>query len=257
MGKRVDFSARSVVSPDPNLYLDELGVPKSIAVNLTFPETVTPLNIERLKQLVVNGPTEWPGAKHIIRNDGKAFDLRYTQNREDIQLDYGYVVERHIVNGDYVIFNRQPSLHRMSMMGHRIRILPYSTFRLNLSVTTPYNADFDGDEMNMHVPQTYDTCGNPEHHARSEANHFSPGQQASDGDCVGFLNGGQALHSEEHLFDASRRDEPAPTDRPLGRRPPLARYFKAGSTMDWKTNHVPGLALSQFGKEVQCLQRSG
>jgi DNA-directed RNA polymerase II subunit RPB1 len=84
MGKRVDFSARTVVSPDPNLAVDELGVPRSIAMNLTFPETVTPLNIDRLKNLVVNGPTEWPGAKNIIRTDGKEFDLRYTKNREDI-----------------------------------------------------------------------------------------------------------------------------------------------------------------------------
>jgi DNA-directed RNA polymerase II subunit RPB1 len=78
--------------------------------------------------------------------------LRYIQNRHEVQLDYGMVVERHIVDGDYVVFNRQPTLHRMSMMGHKIKILPYSSFRLNLSVTTPYNADFDGDEMNMHVP---------------------------------------------------------------------------------------------------------
>ncbi len=70
MGKRVEFSARTVVSPDPNLSVDELGVPMSIALNLTFPEVVTPLNIDKLKKLVINGPTEWPGAKNVIRNDG-------------------------------------------------------------------------------------------------------------------------------------------------------------------------------------------
>ena len=70
MGKRVDFSARTVVSPDPNLAIDELGVPLSIAINLTFPEVVTPLNIQKMKELVINGPTEWPGAKNVIRNDG-------------------------------------------------------------------------------------------------------------------------------------------------------------------------------------------
>jgi len=157
MGKRVDFSARTVITPDPNLALDELGVPKSVALNLTFPETVTPLNIERLKKLVTNGPTEWPGAKILKRVDGQEFDLRFTQNRDHITLDIGYIVERHLIDGDLVVFNRQPTLHRMSMMGHRIRILPYSSFRLNLSVTRPYNADFDGDEMNMHVPQTYES----------------------------------------------------------------------------------------------------
>lgn len=157
MGKRVDFSARTVITPDPNLALDELGVPKSVALNLTFPETVTPNNLDRLKKLIEIGPTEWPGAKILRRTDGQEFDLRYTQNRESITLDIGYIVERHLVDGDLVIFNRQPTLHRMSMMGHRIKVLPYSSFRLNLSVTRPYNADFDGDEMNMHVPQTYES----------------------------------------------------------------------------------------------------
>lgn len=72
-------------------------------------------------------------------------------------LNKGDDVARHLLAGDPVIFNRQPSLHKMSMMGHRIRVFPYSTFRLNLTVTTPYNADFDGDEMNMHVPQSFET----------------------------------------------------------------------------------------------------
>ena len=158
MGKRVDYSARSVISPDPNLQVDELGVPLSIAMNLTFPEVVTDLNIERLKKLVSNGPTKYPGAKMIKSNDGKTvIDLRYCKNTTDEHLEKGYIVERHMQNGDYVIFNRQPSLHKMSMMGHRVHILPYSTFRLNLSVTTPYNADFDGDEMNMHLPQSLES----------------------------------------------------------------------------------------------------
>ena len=158
MGKRVDYSARSVISPDPNLQVDELGVPLSIAMNLTFPEVVTDLNMDRLKKLVQNGPTKYPGAKMIKSNDGKTvIDLRYCKNTTDEHLEKGFIVERHMQNGDYVIFNRQPSLHKMSMMGHRVHILPYSTFRLNLSVTTPYNADFDGDEMNMHLPQSLES----------------------------------------------------------------------------------------------------
>ena len=157
MGKRVDYSARSVISPDPNLQVDELGVPLSIAMNLTFPGVVTDLNIEKLKNLVINGPTKYPGANMIISNDGRTIDLKYSMNRTDEHLEKGYIVERHMQNGDYVIFNRQPSLHKMSMMGHRVHILPYSTFRLNLSVTTPYNADFDGDEMNLHLPQSLES----------------------------------------------------------------------------------------------------
>eukprot|EP01117_Protostelium_nocturnum_P012755 TRINITY_DN4718_c0_g2_i1.p1 TRINITY_DN4718_c0_g2~~TRINITY_DN4718_c0_g2_i1.p1 ORF type:complete len:1744 (-),score=622.93 TRINITY_DN4718_c0_g2_i1:65-5296(-) len=157
MGKRVDFSARTVITADPNLSIDQLGVPRSIALNLTYPEIVTPFNIQKMRDLVQNGPTVHPGAKYIIRDDGQRLDLRYIKKASDTHLEYGYKVERHIQDGDLVIFNRQPSLHKMSMMGHRIKVMPYSTFRLNLSVTTPYNADFDGDEMNMHVAQTLET----------------------------------------------------------------------------------------------------
>ncbi|KAH3765593.1 RNA polymerase II largest subunit [Pelomyxa schiedti] len=157
MGKRVDFSARTVITPDPNISIDQVGVPRSIARNMTFPERVTPQNIERLQQLIRNGPQEHPGAMYIIRDDGQKIDLARSHKPNDSYLNYGYIVERHIQDGDYVVFNRQPSLHKMSMMGHRIKIMPYSSFRLNLSVTTPYNADFDGDEMNLHVPQSLET----------------------------------------------------------------------------------------------------
>ena len=156
MGKRVDFSARSVISPDPNLELDELGVPEKIATNLSIPEHVTTFNIKFLSKLV-NKPNpydSWPGAKTIKRkSDGQIISLKHIDSI-NFKLELGDIVNRHLVNGDIVLFNRQPSLHRMSMMAHRVRVMPYSTFRLNVSVTTPYNADFDGDEMNMHVPQS-------------------------------------------------------------------------------------------------------
>lgn len=157
MGKRVDFSARTVITPDPNLMLHEVGVPFSIAQNLTFPEVVTAFNIADMKMLVENGPEVYPGAKYIQRDDGFKVNLGYVANRSDLQLEIGYTVIRHIRDGDFVLFNRQPSLHKMSIMGHRIRVMHYSTFRLNLSVTSPYNADFDGDEMNLHVPQSHQT----------------------------------------------------------------------------------------------------
>jgi len=154
MGKRVNFSGRTVITADPNLMLDEVGVPRSIAMNLTYPEVVTRFNFEKMKELVMNGPDAYPGAKYVIRNDETRIDLGYLKSRADFDLNIGMKVVRHIVDGDCVLFNRQPSLHKMSIMGHRVRVLPYSTFRLNLSVTSPYNADFDGDEMNMHVPQS-------------------------------------------------------------------------------------------------------
>ncbi|KAI5303594.1 hypothetical protein KEM56_007384 [Ascosphaera pollenicola] len=155
MGKRVDFSARTVITGDPNLSLDEVGVPVSIARTLTYTEVVTPYNISKLVQMVNNGPNIHPGAKYIIRPTGEKLNLvgNKTPNPGRL-LQYGFKVERHILDGDVILFNRQPSLHKESMMAHRVRVMPYSTFRLNLSVTTPYNADFDGDEMNLHVPQS-------------------------------------------------------------------------------------------------------
>ncbi|EQB60117.1 rna polymerase ii largest subunit [Vairimorpha apis BRL 01] len=155
MGKRVDFSARSVITPDANISLIELGVPVEIAKIHTFPEAITSYNIHKLSELVSNGPNEYPGANYVIRSDGQRIDLKF--NRSDIKLEEGYIVERHMQNGDIVLFNRQPSLHKMSMMGHYVRVMEGKTFRLNLSVTTPYNADFDGDEMNLHMPQSHNS----------------------------------------------------------------------------------------------------
>ena len=154
MGKRVDFSARSVITPDPNIDLDELGVPEEIAMNLTFPETVSVYNRDRLMTYVRNGPYKHPGSKSVfLKVEKRPVNLKFI-NPELIDLKEGDVVNRHLIDGDVVLFNRQPSLHKASMECHRIKVLPYSTFRLNVSATKPYNADFDGDEMNMHVPQS-------------------------------------------------------------------------------------------------------
>jgi DNA-directed RNA polymerase beta' subunit len=160
-GKRVEFSARSVITPDPNISIAELGMPVKIAMNLTFPERVTPYNITKMYKLIQNvgqnGEELHPGAKTIVRPDGRMISLRHV-NRKEIVLHVGDIVNRHIMDGDLVLFNRQPTLHRMSMMGHRVKVLPYNTFRLNVSVTAPYNADFDGDEMNAHIPQSYESA---------------------------------------------------------------------------------------------------
>ncbi len=155
VGKRTNFSARTVISPDPMLDIDEVGVPIDIAMKLTVPERVTEWNMTYLKKFVERGPKEYPGANYIVRPDEKRkkiTDETKEQLLEEIQP--GYVVERHLMNGDIAIFNRQPSLHRMSMMCHYVKVLPNKTFRLNPAVCAPYNADFDGDEMNLHIPQT-------------------------------------------------------------------------------------------------------
>jgi len=156
MGKRVDFSARSVITPDPNIAIDQLGVPMRIATNLTYPDIVNKYNHEKLQQAVINGPLIWPGAKSVIQKKTRKITLSAT-NKNDMILENGDIVHRHLMDGDYVLFNRQPSLHKMSMMGHRVVVMSGNTFRLNVSVTPPYNADFDGDEMNMHVPQSIES----------------------------------------------------------------------------------------------------
>ncbi len=155
-GKRVDFSSRTVISPDPNLDLSEVGVPESVAMKLTIPEIITEWNIERMRELVINGPSKFPGVNYIVRPDGVKIRLDFVEDRSTIaeNLEIGYLVERHLSNGDIVMFNRQPSLHQMSIMAHYVRVLPGKTFRLHPSVCPPYNADFDGDEMNLHVPQS-------------------------------------------------------------------------------------------------------
>ena len=154
-GKRVNFSARTVISPDPNISINEIGVPEMIAKEVTVPVHVTEWNMNKMKEYIMNGPNKHHGANYIIRPDGNKIRV-YDETKETVadKLEEGFIVERHLMDGDVVLFNRQPSLHRMSMMAHEVKVLPYKTFRLNPCVCPPYNADFDGDEMNLHVLQT-------------------------------------------------------------------------------------------------------
>ncbi|MCJ1475052.1 hypothetical protein MMC13_003712 [Lambiella insularis] len=155
-GKRVDFSGRTVISPDPNLGIDQVAVPELVAKTLTYPETVSQYNIEKLRERVKNGKHKWPGANYLIKkDDGFQLSLKYANNDMfAARLQVGDVVERHLEDGDIVLFNRQPSLHKLSILSHYVKVRPHRTFRLNECVCNPYNADFDGDEMNLHVPQT-------------------------------------------------------------------------------------------------------
>lgn len=154
-GKRVDFSGRTVISPDPNLSIDEVGVPIYVARILTFPQHVTKFNIDQLRAAVRNGPDVHPGANFVEFPDGQRKYLRYGDRKKlAASLSKGSIVERHLIDGDIVLFNRQPSLHRISIMSHRVRVGMHRTFRFNECACSPYNADFDGDEMNLHVPQT-------------------------------------------------------------------------------------------------------
>lgn len=168
MGKRVNFAARSVISPDPNIETNEIGVPPVFAKKLTYPEPVTNHNFYELKEAVLNGVDKWPGAAAIENENGQVINLR-PKNFEERQALANQLlapsntnitgtrnkkVHRHLNNGDMVLMNRQPTLHKPSMMAHRARVLPgEKTLRLHYANCNSYNADFDGDEMNMHFPQ--------------------------------------------------------------------------------------------------------
>ena len=165
-GKRVNYSGRAVISPDPYLSIEEIGVPEKIAKTLLVPEVVNELNIEFLRKLIIRGPERYPGAVFVHkRSEPGVYQKRFLEviknprDRAKIaeELKLGDIVERHLMDGDYLVFNRQPTLHRISMMAHKVKILPYNTLRLHLMTCPPYNADFDGDEMNVHLPRTHET----------------------------------------------------------------------------------------------------
>ena len=182
-GKRVNFSARTVISPDPNLKLNEVGVPLDVANVLTVAEKVTTLNIGRMKALI--SADGYPGANYIIRPDGKR--KRITSDLKDDlkeEIEPGYTVERHLVDGDVVLFNRHPSLHRASLMAHFVKVLPGKTFRVHPAVCGPYGADFDGDEMNIHAPQTEEARAEAEVLLNVNANFFSPKNNMNFFGCV-------------------------------------------------------------------------
>jgi DNA-directed RNA polymerase subunit A' len=174
-GKRVNFSARTVISPDPRIDMDKVGVPQSIAEELTVPMHVTDWNLSYCKKLILS--PEYPRATYIIRSDGRRIKVGETPElaKEQVEnLKVGWLIERQIVDGDISIFNRQPSLHRISMMAHEVKVLPGKTFRVNPVVVAPYNADFDGDEMNLHILQTEEAQSEARHLMKVEGQLLSP-----------------------------------------------------------------------------------
>jgi len=200
-GKRTNFCARTVISPDPMIGLNEVGVPNIIARKLTVPETANEWNMAYLKKFVENGPGKYPGANYVVRPDG--MKKRITDETKEAALEElqpGYVVERHLMDGDIAIFNRQPSLHRMSMMCHRVRVLPGRTMRLNPAVCNPYNADFDGDEMNLHIPQTEESRAEAEILMEVQTQLISPRYGLSVIGCIQDAISGNYLLSKHGEF---------------------------------------------------------
>jgi DNA-directed RNA polymerase subunit A' len=204
-GKRVNYSARTVISPDPNLKINEVGVPKEVARIITVAERVTTLNMERCKKLIL--ATEYPAANYILRPDGKR--KRITEDlREGLaeEIEPGYIVERHLVDGDVVLFNRHPSLHRASLMAHYVKVLPYRTFRMHPASCNPYNADFDGDEMNIHGPQTEEARAEAEILLNVNNNLFSPKTNINLMGCIDDAATGNYMLNESEMSkeDASQ-----------------------------------------------------
>lgn len=200
-GKRVNFSSRTVISPDPNLNINEVGIPKEIAETLTVRETVTDLNINLLKKLITS--ETYPAANYIIRPDGKRKKITAELRDEIIEeLEPGYFVERHIIEGDVVLFNRHPSLHKASLMAHIVKILPYKTFRLHPAVAFPYNADFDGDEMNIHSPQTEEAQAEAKILLNVDQNLMSPKNNTNLIGCIADATTGNYLLNIDQLNKA-------------------------------------------------------
>ena len=155
MGKRVDNCARSVISADASLDIDQVGIPKYIAKTLTYPEIVTPVNINRLSAMVLRGMDGYPGANEVISGrTGIKTSLGSERISNNIILSPGDIVERHLINDDIVILTRQPSLNKNAFLSFRVFIVQDYSIRLSIAVVEPFNADFDGDEMNMFVPRT-------------------------------------------------------------------------------------------------------
>ncbi|XP_041032404.1 DNA-directed RNA polymerase III subunit RPC1 isoform X1 [Carcharodon carcharias] len=206
-GKRVDFSSRTVISPDPNLRIDEVAVPVHVAKILTYPERVTKANLEFMRKLVRNGPEVHPGANFIQqRHTNLKRFLRYG-NREKMaqELKYGDIVERHLIDGDIVLFNRQPSLHKLSIMAHIAKVKPHRTFRFNECVCTPYNADFDGDEMNLHLPQTEEAKAEALVLMGTKANLVTPRNgEPLIAAIQDFLTGAYLLTRKDTFFDRAK-----------------------------------------------------
>ncbi|XP_014677319.1 PREDICTED: DNA-directed RNA polymerase III subunit RPC1-like [Priapulus caudatus] len=206
-GKRVDFSSRTVISPDPNLRIDQVAVPELVAKILTYPERVCKSNIELMRKLVINGCDIHPGANFIDQRDtGIKRYLRYG-NRQKIaqELKFGDIVERHLMDNDVVLFNRQPSLHKLSIMAHYAKVRPHRTFRFNECVCNPYNADFDGDEMNLHLPQTEEAKAEAIVLMGVKANLVTP----RNGELLiaaiqDFITGGYLLTQKEVFFERGR-----------------------------------------------------
>jgi len=267
-GKRVNFSARTVISPDPDIDIDEVGVPEEIAKELTITVNVTERNLDLMKKIVRRG-RKHPGANYVRRADGKKVKVTET-NFEALaeEIDVGWKVERHIRDGDIVLFNRQPSLHRVSIMAHYVRVMPGKTFRLNPAVCPPYNADYDGDEMNLHVLQTEEARAEAKILMAVQQNIISPrfGRPIIGGihDCITglfLLTRGEKKFKREEVLEMLRKIDIDDLREPAGT---LKSPLDGGVEVPYWTGKQifsmilpPGLNLQFRGKMSEVIIRDG
>jgi DNA-directed RNA polymerase subunit A' len=229
-GKRVNYSGRTVISPDPNLKINEVGVPFEIAKIVTVAETVNDINKEKVEKLIRRGE-EWPGANYIIRPDGRKKKITKELQEEIIlELKPGYKVERHLQDGDIVLFNRHPSLHRASLMAHFVRVLPGRTFRMHPAVAFPYNADYDGDEMNIHSPQTEEARAEAKALLDVKMNIISPKNNSNFIGCiVDAVTGNYLLGKDEFTKEEANQ-----------------LLFRSGIDAEVTKRIIPGLELFSY-----------
>ncbi|XP_062605530.1 DNA-directed RNA polymerase III subunit RPC1-like, partial [Saccostrea cucullata] len=206
-GKRVDFSGRTVISPDPNMRIDQVAVPVHVAKVLTYPERVTKANIKLMRKLVKNGCDTHPGANFIQQRDNNIKRYLRYGNREKIakELKFGDIVERHLIDNDIVLFNRQPSLHKLSIQAFYAKVMPHRTFRFNECCCNPFNADFDGDEMNLHLPQTEEAKAEAITLMGSKSNIITPRNgEPLIAAIQDFITGGYLITQKDVFVDRAR-----------------------------------------------------
>ena len=272
-GKRVNFSARTVISPDPDIAIDEVGVPEEVAKELTITVNVTERNLEMVREILKRGK-EHPGVNYVRRVDGRKIKVTES-NYETLaeELGIGWKVERHIRDGDIVLFNRQPSLHRLSIMAHYVRVMPGRTFRLNPAVCPPYNADYDGDEMNLHVLQTEEARAEAKILMEVQRNIISPrfGRPIIGGihDYITglfLLTRGKKRFGKERVLDILRKIEIEDLMEPEGTFEPRVVSGKgseeAGHTPYWTGKQIFSMILPkhlnlQFRGKIceRCIER--
>ncbi|AUB56333.1 DNA-directed RNA polymerase subunit A' [Methanobacterium subterraneum] len=202
-GNRVDFSACSVLTPDPNISINEVGVPEMIATEVTVPLYITKWNIEEVKKYVLNGPNQHPGANYVIRPDDRKIRV-FDETKEAIidKLEPGFVVERHLKDGDIVLINQQPSPHRMSMMAHEVKVFPQKTIGLNPAVYPSYRDNLDRDEVNIHVIQSIEARAEAKNLMGVQENIISPRHGVPIiGGVSDYISGAYLLTEKNSVFN--------------------------------------------------------